>query len=44
MKLYLFVLTEFGEQIYQRVKVTNIFGLELFILPQEILWGFGELC
>lgn len=30
---YLFILTEFGEQINQRVQVSDIFGLELFILP-----------
>lgn len=29
---YLFILTEFGEQINQRVKVSDIFGLELFVL------------
>lgn len=30
---YLFIFTEFGEQINQRVQVSDIFGLELFILP-----------
>lgn len=29
---YLFILTEFGKQINQRVQVSDIFGLELFIL------------
>lgn len=29
---YLFIFTEFGKQINQRVKVSDIFGLELFIL------------
>lgn len=41
---YLFILTEFGEQINQRVQVSNIFGLELLVLPQEVLWGLRELC
>lgn len=40
---YLFIFTEFGEQIDKRVEVSNIFGLELFILPQEVLGGFREL-
>lgn len=29
---YLFILTEFGKQINQRVKVSDIFGLEFFVL------------
>jgi len=40
---YLFVLREFGEQVKQRVQVLNIFGLELLVLPQEVLGGFGVL-
>lgn len=41
---YLFILAEFGQQIDQGVQGADIFGLELVILPQEILWGFGEFC
>lgn len=41
-KCYLFVLTEFGQQIDQRIQISNIFGFELFILLQEVLWGFGK--
>lgn len=37
---YLFILTKFGEQIYQRVKITDIFGLQLLVFPQKVFRGF----
>lgn len=40
---YLFILTEFGQQVDKRVEVSNIFGLELLVLPQEVLGGFRKL-